>query len=129
MALLFALVCCGNTEAQQSIAANTVYVASFGLTIGHFSASWVNHAAYIVHHQETRLPAHGGSEANAQFLNLAQQRTCPNSDPLTSCPHANQALSISSRSNGSFVTLLAEFPFLTLNEPSVRARTGGQNHA
>src|SRR4249920_1926583 len=61
-----------NFSTPVAITANTVYVASFGLTIGHFSASWVNHAAYIVHHQETRLPAHGGSEADAQFLNLAQ---------------------------------------------------------
>jgi hypothetical protein len=93
-------------------------------------ADWVNYPAYISHHQETRLPAHRGSQANAQFLNLAQRRTCPNSDPLTSCLHANQELTISSTSNGIFVPLSAEFPFLTLNEPSVRAsRSGGQNHA
>ncbi len=93
-------------------------------------ADWVNHPAYISHHQETRLLAHRGSQANAQFLNLAQQRTCPNSDPLTSCLRANQELTISSSSKGIFMPLSAEFPFLTLNEPNVRAsRTGGQNHA
>jgi len=93
-------------------------------------AYWVNHPAYISHYQETRLPAHRGSQANAQFLILAQQRTCPNSEALTICLHANQELIISSSSNDIFVPLSAEFPFFTLNEPSVRAsRTGGQNHA
>jgi len=93
-------------------------------------SDWVNRPAYILRQQETRLPAHRGSQANAQFLNLAQQRTCPNSDPLTSCLRANQELTISSSSKGIFMPLSAEFPFLTLNEPSVRAsRTGGQNHA
>jgi hypothetical protein len=93
-------------------------------------ADRVNHPAYISRHQETRLPAHRGRQANAQFLNLAQLKTCPNSDPLTSCLHANQELTISTSSNGIFVPLSAEFPFLTLNEPSVRASsTGGQNHA
>ena len=90
-------------------------------------SDWVSRPAYISHQPETRLPAHRGSQANGQFLNLAQRTTCPNSDPLTSLLGANQEVTISSSSHETAMPLSAEFPFLPLNEPSVRAsRTGGQ---